>query len=195
MRTSSAVMVVWVATMVGVSGGVLLADRGAWLFLMNNLASQLAVVRGYLFAPPHDASAKPEPANVIPTGFSSIVAIQYSSKPDSTHMEFDLQATDLVRSGKLRNPDRIYFDLQSRKHEQGAVKDLNKQKTVSIPGNLLTGVRISQRKQGAMRIVLDLKCSCDFTYQTSSGSPARLLVEVRPHPTDASAYSSQRNDS
>ncbi len=186
-------MVVWVATMIGVSSGVLIADRGAWLLLKNNLASQIAIVRSYLFATPDNASAKPEPPNVIPTGFSSIVAIQYSSQPDSTHMQFDLQATDLVRTGKLRNPDRIYFDLQDRGREQGALKGTIKQKVISIAGNFLTAVRISQRKQGATRIVLDLKCSCDFTYQTSLGPPVRLMVEVRPRPTGASASNSQRN--
>ena len=105
-------------------------------------------------------------------------------------MAFDLQATDLVRTGKLRNPDRIYFDLQDRSQERGTLKRLKKQKTISIAGNLLTGVRIAQRKQGATRIVLDLKCFCDFTYQTSPGSPSRLVVEIWPRPGGATAVAS-----
>ncbi len=194
-KTAPVVMVVLAATMIGASSGVLLADRDALAVLKNNLASRLACVRGYLLTTPDTAGAKPETPNVIPTGLSSIVAVQYSSKPDSTHMAFDLQATDLVRTGRLRNPDRIYFDLQDRSREQGASKPLKKQKTISIAGNLLTGVRISQRKQGATRIVLDLKCSCDFTYQTSPGPPSRLTVEVRPRPTGASASNEQRSAS
>ena len=110
-------------------------------------------------------------------------------------MAFDLQATDLVRTGKLRNPDRIYFDLQDRSQERGTLKRLKKQKTISIAGNLLTGVRIAQRKQGATRIVLDLKCFCDFTYQTSPGSPSRLVVEVRARRTGPSAANAQRSAS
>jgi hypothetical protein len=94
-------------------------------------------------------------------------------------MAFDLQATHLVRTGKLRNPDRIYFDLQDRSRKPGTLKRMKKQKTISIAGYVLTGVRISQREQGATRIVLDLNCSCDFTYQTSAGPPSRLMVEVR----------------
>ena len=186
-RVAPILMIVVATTMIGASSGVLIADRDAMLFLKKNFASQLASVRGYLLAGADTANAESETLNVIPIGVSSIVAIHYSSKPDSAHMAFDLEATDLVRTGKLRSPDRIYFDLQDRSREQGTLRRLKTQKAVSIAGNLLTGVRISQRKPGATRIVLDLTRSCDFTYQTSPGPPSRLMVEIRPHPTSASA--------
>jgi hypothetical protein len=194
-KNGPVVLVVLAATMIGASSGVLIADRDALFDLKKNLASNLAGVRSYLLATPDNANSKPETPNVIPTGRPSIVAIQYSSQPDSTHMAFDLQATDLVRTGRLRNPDRIYFDLQDRSREQGTLKRPKMQKTVSIAGNLLTGVRISQRKQGAMRIVLDLKCTCDFTYKTSPGPPSRLMVEIRPRTASASSSSPQRDAS
>ncbi len=192
-KTTPVAMVIMAAAMIGASSGVVIADRDA--SFLKNLASQFAGVRRYLLATPDTASAKPETPNVIPTGLSSVAAIHYFPKPDSTHMAFDLQATELVRTGKLRNPDRIYFDLQARSREQGASKRLKTQKTISIPGNLLTGVRISQLKQGATRIVLDLKCSCDFTYQTSPGPPSRLTVEIRPRPNGASGSNAQRGAS
>ena len=185
------VMVVLAATMIGASSGALIADGDALLHLKTDLASQLASVRGYFLAAPGVASAEPVTPNVIPTGLSSIVAVQYSSKPDSARMVFDLRAADLVRTGKLRNPDRIYFDLQDRGGEQGTLKRVKKQKTIGLAGNLLKNVRISQRNQGATRIVLDLLCSCDFTYQTSSGPGSRLIVEVRPRPAGDSASKAQ----
>jgi len=188
MRMAPFVMVIMAMTMIGASSGILIADRDAWLLLRKDFAYQLAGVRGYLPASADTASAKPEVPNVIPTGLSSIAAIHYSSKPDSTRMAFDLQAMDLVRTGKLGNPDRIYFDLQDRSREQGTLRRGKTQKAISIVGNLLTGVRISQRKQGATRIVLDLKRSCDFTYQTTLGPPSRLMVEIQPRPTSSSAF-------
>ncbi len=186
-KTAPIVMIVLAATMLGASSGVLLADRDALPFLEKNFASQLASVREYLLPSARIESAKPETPDVIPTGLSSIIAIHYSSRPDSARMAFDLQATDLVRTGKLRSPDRIYFDLQERSREQGASRRLKTQKSVSLAGTLLTAVRISQRKQGATRIVLDLKRSCDFTYQTTPGPSSRLMVELRPSPTGAPA--------
>jgi hypothetical protein len=184
-KTTPIVMIILAATMIGAPSGLLIADRDALPLLKKNIASQLAGVRSYLLAGADTASAKPETPEVIPTGLSSIVAIYYSSKPDSAYMAFDLGVVDLVRAGKLRSPDRIYFDLQDRSREQGTSRRLKTQKAVSIAGNLLTGVRISQRKPGATRVVLDLKRSCDFTYQTSPGPPSRLMVEIRPCPTGA----------
>jgi len=184
-RAAPIVMFVMAATMMGATSGLLIADRNALLLLKEDIASRAAAVRGYLLAGAEPASAKRETPKVIPTGLSSIVAISYSSQPDSARMAFDLEAVDLVRTGKLRSPDRIYFDLQDRSREQGALKQLKTHKAVSITGNLLTGVRISQRKPGATRIVLDLKRSCDFTYQTLPGPPSRLMVEIRPRPTAA----------
>jgi len=173
--------------MIGASSGILVADRDSLPILRENIASQLANIRGYLLGSTDTASVKPETSQVIPTGLSSIVAIHYSSKPGSAQMAFDLEATQLVRTGKLRSPDRIYFDLQDRSREQGKLRRPKTQKALSIAGNLLTGVRISQRKPGATRIVLDLTRSCDFTYQTSPGLPSRLMVEIRPSLTGASA--------
>ena len=187
MKAAPVATVVLAAWMIGAPAGILIADGDALPFLKKTIASQLASVRSYLRVSTDTASAKPETPEAIPTGLSSVVAIYYSSKLDSDHMAFDLGAVDLVRTGKLRSPDRIYFDLKDRSRDQGASKLLKTQKAVSIAGNLLTGIRISQRKSGATRIVLDLKRSCEFTYQTSLGHTSRLMVEIRPRPTSASA--------
>jgi hypothetical protein len=170
------VMLILAMTMVGASSGIIIADRDALPFLKQNIASQLAGVRNYLL---DTASAKPETPTVIQTGISSIVAIYYSSKPDSARVAFDLEKAELVRAEELRSPDRIYFDLQARSREQGASRRMKTQKAVSIAGNLLTRVRIAQRKPGATRIVLDLKRSCDFTYQTSPGPIPLPLISQR----------------
>ncbi len=179
-RITPILLVVVAMTMIGASFGVLIADGDALPLLKKNFAAQLASVRSFLLTGAGTANEKKEAVNVIPIGLSSIVAIHYSSEPDSTHMTFDLQETDLIRTGKLHSPDRIYFDLQDHRRERGSSRRLKTQKAISIAGNLLTRVRISQRKQGAMRVVLDLKRSCDFTYQTLLGSPSHLMVEIRP---------------
>jgi hypothetical protein len=169
-KKATIVIILAATTMIGASSGILIADRDALRLLKKPFASQLPGVRGCLLPSANAASVKPETPDVIPIGLRSIVAIEYSSKPGSAHIEFDLQSTDLVRTGKLRSPDRIYFDLQDRSRERGTVSRLSKQKSVNIAGALLTRVRASQREQGDTRIVLDLKRPCDFTYQTLFGS-------------------------
>ncbi len=183
MKAAPIVMIVLAATMIGASSGVLIADRNALLLIRENVVSQVASVRGYLRGRVDTPRPKPATPTVIPTGLSSIIALSYSSEADSAHLSFDLEDAALVRTGKLRSPDRIYFDLQDHNGEQGTLRRLKSQKAINLAGNLLTGVRISQSKQGAMRIVLDLKSPCDFTYQTSPGPPSRLMIEIRPRPT------------
>ncbi len=186
-RIAPFIMVIVAATMIGASSAVLIADRDAFPLVQRSIDLQLAKIRSYLLARDETAGAKPETTTVIRTGLSSIVAIDYSSTPDSAQVAFDLEAMDVVRSGRLRSPDRIYFDLQDRSRGQGASRQAQSQKTVSIAGNLLTRVRIAQSKPGTTRIVLDLKRYCNFMYKASPGPPSRLIVEIRPRETGASS--------
>jgi hypothetical protein len=185
-RTMPVAVVMLAAMMIGTPCGILMADRDILPFLKQNIASQLASVRNYLLVNADTAGAKPETSEVIMTGLASIVAIHYSSRTDSAHVAFDLESMDLVRTERLRGPDRIYFDLQDRSREQGIVRRMKTKKAVSIAGSLLTRVRIARRNPGTTRIVLDLKRSCDYTYQTLSGPHSRLMVEIRPRPNSAS---------
>ncbi len=96
-------------------------------------------------------------------------------------MDIDLESTELVGTGVLAGPDRIYIDLQESQPVQGEAGRLKAQKTVSVDGDPVARVRIAEREAGAMRIVLDLNRSCDFKYQILPGSPSRLVLEIRPH--------------
>jgi hypothetical protein len=102
-------------------------------------------------------------------------------------MDFDLKAANLVGTGTLDNPDRIYVDLQESGQVRSTVGQLKARKAVKIDGDPVTGVRITQWESGAMRIVLDLSHSCHFRYQILPGSPSRLIVELRPHKAGSSA--------
>jgi hypothetical protein len=185
-KTMPIAMVMLAAMMIGTPCGILIADQDILPFVRQNIASQLACVRSYLRIGADSAKAKPEAPDAILTGLASVVAIYYSSEPDSTQVAFDVEAVDLVQTEKLHGPDRIYFDLQDRGREQGRVRRLKTRKAVSIGGNLLTRIRIAQQKPGITRIVLDLKRSCHYTYQTSSGPNSRLMVEIRPRTNSAS---------
>jgi hypothetical protein len=187
MKTMPIFMVMLAAMIIGIPSGILIADRDAFPFLKENIVSRLADVSSYLLVNAKTASAKPETPQVIPIRNSSNVGIYYSSKLDSAQMTFDLESSDLVRTGMLRSLDRIYFDLQDRSREQGTLRRLKTHEAVRIAGDLLTEVRISQNKPGSMRIVLDLKRSCDFTYQYLPGPLSRLMVEILPRRTHASA--------
>jgi len=174
------VMVVLAAIMIGTPSGILLAERNAFPVLEQKIVAGFAGIRGYLPSTAVVESAETETPEVIQTGIRSVAAIYYSSKPDSARMAFDLEAANLVESGTLRRPDRIYFDLKDRGGNKAKSGRMKTQKAVDIGGDLLSGVRVSQRKSGTTRIVLDLTRSCDFTVRTLPGPLSRLLIQIRP---------------
>jgi hypothetical protein len=202
-KTALLAALVVVAAVIGGVSGLLVADREAFFVLKNAISEKLGVDSGNQSTNTNPSDAKPEsstlqgfpatnsPAGpdskVIPTGLSSVGAIGYSRRSGSVHVVFNLQSVNLVGTGKLGNPDRIYFDLQETRQEKVQGERQKAQKAISIDAHPLTGVRIAQRESGAIRIVLDLSRSCDFKYQISPGSPSNLSVELRLHENGASA--------
>ncbi len=186
-RSMPMVMVVLAAMMIGTPSGILLAERNAFPLLEQKIAAGFAGIRGYLPSNAAVESAETETPEVIQTGIHSVAAMYYSSNPDSARMAFDLNAANLVETGTLRRPDRIYIDLKHSGIDKREAKRAKAQKTLNIGGDLLSGVRISQRKSGTTRIVLDLARSCDFTYQTLPGPLSRLLIRLRPHESAATS--------
>jgi hypothetical protein len=191
------VMVVLASTILGASLGILIADRDAFLGLKGRIAAQIAWNTSIPTAAAKSETPKngslnamksqaPPASGTLSTGLSSISAIQYSSQTDFTQLAFDLGDMDLIRTGKLKSPDRIYIDLQDTHPQKRARKGLKAQKRLIIDGDLLARVRIAHWESGAMRIVLDLKRSCNFTYQVSPGASSRLTVKIRPRATGAS---------
>ncbi len=128
---------------------------------------------------------------IIQTGFSSISAIHYSPQFDSDLFTFDLDTANLVGTGELSNPDRVYIDLQDGRQKQGALGPLKAQKAIPIDGDLVAKARIAQWESGTMRIVLDLKRSCRLTYQIPPGDTSRLIVELRPRAVTSAAKSAK----
>jgi len=193
-KTAAIVMIIVAATIVGAGSGILIANQDLLLGLAGKIAQQfpgaLATTKSEIPGPQglEAVESRGQPVSkAIPTGLSSIGAIRYSMQSGSANVAFDLDEMDLVRTGRLDSPERIYIDLQDHRREQGALGRLQSQKTLQIDGDALTRVRISQWESGAMRIVLDLKRSCDFTYQISPGPPSRLIIQLGPRPTSASA--------
>lgn len=185
------VLIVLFFTVLGSFMGLMMADRDALSALKTETASMIpADVRSLLndlatkisgTVSKKDAESQAESATEdIPTGLASVSAIHYSVNADSTQLIFDLADVDLIHTGKLANPDRVYVDLQKKSRKQAVSKALQTNKEFSLHSDLIAGIRISLQEPGVMRIVLDLKKSCDFTYQIPRESPSRLIVQLQP---------------
>ncbi len=100
--------------------------------------------------------------------------ISYESGPNLVRFLVDLPEHLDLHAVALRNPDRIYFDVPTS-------AAWARPKSVDISNDFVRRIRVSPRDGGATRIVLDLKCSCTYRFQPSSGLRHRVQIEVWPH--------------
>ena len=185
------IMIILAATMIGSSLGVVIADKN----ILRTLKEETTVLIG---GSPSSQPAKVNPeslksnglqtakssthegSEVIATGLSSVGTIHYSAQANSTQMAFDLSDMSLVRMGKLSDPDRVYADLQDSRGLKESSRGLKARKELNISGDVVSRVRIAQYESGKMRIVMDLKRPCTYTYNFPSEAHSPLTVTLQP---------------
>jgi N-acetylmuramoyl-L-alanine amidase len=143
-------------------------------------------------APPHKASAPPATAasdvtvtddrlaTVAKNGGESpksveaprIEKIKTSVTANSTEIVLELEDSVQYVSGRIANPDRIYFDLQSARLSPAVARG-----NVHVSGDLLTKVRVAQNQFGVVRVVLDVNGVKDYAASLLQ-KPSRLVIEL-----------------
>src|SRR5215475_2334316 len=126
-----------------------------------------------------EEEAQPVPRN--PNGISTVRTITAASSADSTRITIALEDSVQYVSGRIANPDRIYFDLRAAK-----LSPQLKQGAIKVSGNLLSNVRVSQSPSGAVRIVLDVNGVKDYTASLLS-KPSRLVIDLYANPQTMTA--------
>ncbi len=96
--------------------------------------------------------------------------ISASANADATRVTIDLEDTVQYTSGRITNPDRIFFDLHSARLTPEVARG-----NVQVIGNLLTGVRVAQNQAGVVRVVLDVNGVKDYAASLLS-NPAQLVI-------------------
>ena len=141
-------------------------------------------------------AAVPEPANVADTdsvppmmdtakssgelggkpparGTANVRHVSAQATADSTRVTIVLDDNVQFSSGRLKSPDRIFFDLHSAHVPSGVAKDIR------VEGNLLTGVRVAQNQSGIVRVVLDVNGVKDYNASLLN-HPPQLVIELYP---------------
>ena len=97
-----------------------------------------------------------------------------SASADSTRVTIDLE--DLVQydSARIRNPDRIFFDL----HAARLTAELARQ-NIHVEGDLLSAVRVAQNQAGIVRVVLNINGVKDYTASLLT-NPPQLVIDLYP---------------
>jgi N-acetylmuramoyl-L-alanine amidase len=111
--------------------------------------------------------------------------IKTSVTPDSTEVLIELEDSVQYVSGRIANPDRIYFDLHAARLSPNVARG-----NVQVSGNLLTKVRVAQNQVGVVRVVLDVNGVQDYAASLLK-KPTRLVIELystsrgaKPEPTE-----------
>ncbi|MGB2644436.1 MAG: N-acetylmuramoyl-L-alanine amidase [Candidatus Acidiferrum sp.] len=98
--------------------------------------------------------------------------INTSANADETRITIDLEDTVQYTSGRIKNPDRIFFDLHSARLTPEVARG-----TVQVTGKLLTGVRVAQNHAGVVRVVLDVTGVQDYAASLTD-NPPQLVIHL-----------------
>jgi N-acetylmuramoyl-L-alanine amidase len=115
------------------------------------------------------ASGGEKPKSV---GVPSVQHVRCTQTPDGTEVVIDLEDAVQYVSGRIANPDRIYFDLHAARLSPALVRN-----KIRVNGDLLTQVRVAQNQGGVVRVVLDVNGVRDYAASLMH-KPSRLVIEL-----------------
>jgi N-acetylmuramoyl-L-alanine amidase len=101
--------------------------------------------------------------------------ITTKASAESTRVTIDLEDTVQYSSARIRNPDRIFFDIHAARLTPEVAKA-----NVRVEGDLLTAVRAAQNHAGIVRVVLDVNGVKDYT-ATLQDNPPELIIDLYPN--------------
>jgi len=118
----------------------------------------------------HTAISGGEPAKSI--AVPHVQKIRTNVTSDSAEVIIDLEDSVQYTSGRVTNPDRIFFDLHKARLAPALAHG-----DIHVSGNLLTNVRVAQNHAGVVRVVLDVHDVRDYAVSLSK-KPTRLIIEL-----------------
>src|SRR5690348_12845454 len=105
-------------------------------------------------------------------GAPRIRRITASANADETRVIIDLEDTVKYTSGRIVNPERIFFDLHSARLTPEVARG-----NVQVSGKLLKDVRVAQNHAGVVRVVLDVQGVQDYA-ATLVENPPQLVIDL-----------------
>ncbi len=91
---------------------------------------------------------------------------------DATRVTIDLEDSVQYTSGRIANPDRIFFDLHAARLTPEVARE-----NIRVDGGLLTAVRVAQNHGGVVRVVLDVNGVKDYA-ASLMGNPPQLVIDL-----------------
>lgn len=98
--------------------------------------------------------------------------IDTAATADSARVIIDLEDAVQYTSARIKNPDRIFFDLHAARLTPEVARG-----NIRVEGNLLKSVRVAQNHAGVVRVVLDVNGVQDYTASLLN-NPTRLIIDL-----------------
>ena len=128
---------------------------------------------------PRDESSDalpPSPAAPHSPGIPRLRRIRSAVTEDFTRVTIDLEDVVHYNSGRLENPERIFFDLREARLPSEVAREVARE-NANVDGDVLTAIRVAQNHAGVVRIVLNVNRVKEYV-ASSSQNPPQLLIDL-----------------
>src|ERR1700675_4740077 len=117
-------------------------------------------------------------------GIPRLRRIRSAVTEDSTRVTIDLEDVVHYNSGRLENPDRIFFDLREARLTSEVAREVTRE-NANLDGDVLTAIRVAQNHAGGWRIVLNVNRVKEYVASISPNPPQLLIDLYRKQPPPA----------
>jgi N-acetylmuramoyl-L-alanine amidase len=128
-------------------------------------------------APAAGAAEVTPTASVKKAGLQLVTGIRHWSSPDSMRVAIDVDGPVEYQTGRVPNPDRIFFDLPNTKLASTLVG-----KSFDVQDGFLKKIRVAQYQRDSTRVVLEVQDVSDFSAFLLP-NPYRLIIDVHGRQT------------
>jgi N-acetylmuramoyl-L-alanine amidase len=136
---------------------------------------------------PRDESSDALPSSSAiphPAGIPRLRRIRSAVTEDATRITIDLEDVVHYNSGRLENPDRIFFDLREARLTSEVAREVTRE-NANVDGDVLTAIRVAQNHAGVVRIVLNVNRVKEYVASISPNPPQLLIDLYRKQPPPA----------
>jgi N-acetylmuramoyl-L-alanine amidase len=133
---------------------------------------------------PRDESSDTLPSSSAiphPAGIPRLRRIRSAVTEDATRVTIDLEDVVHYNSGRLENPDRIFFDLREARLTSEVAREVTRE-NANVDGDVLTAIRVAQNHAGVVRIVLNVNRVKEYVASISPNPPQLLIDLYRKQP-------------
>src|ERR1700719_3949443 len=126
----------------------------------------------------------PSPTASHSVGIPRLRRIRSAVTEEATRVTIDLEDVVRYNSGRLENPERIFFDLREARLTSEVAREVAHE-NANVDGDVLTAIRAAQNHAGVVRIVLNVNHVKEYVASVSPNPPQLLIDLYRKQPPPA----------